>query len=217
MRIVKKPEERKAEILDVAERLFTTQGYGQTAVNDILRVLGIAKGTFYHYFASKEELLSAIVDRYIAAGTEAAAAVAATTGLTAEEKLRALIAPPQPAAERKERMIEEFHRADNPELHLRSLVETVRRLAPVIGGIVEQGVREGAFSTPYPRETVELLLTASQFLLDAGIFPWTGEELSRRARAFSRLMESALGAKPGAFAYVHERYERQPGEAGPIF
>jgi len=45
MRIIKDPEERKIEILDTAERLFTTKGYKQTTILDILNEIGIAKGT----------------------------------------------------------------------------------------------------------------------------------------------------------------------------
>lgn len=215
MRIVKKPEERRNEILDAAEILFDTKGYAQTTINDILDQLHIAKGTFYHYFKAKDELMEAIVDRYMDTGMAAVTAVAEAPDLTAVEKLRAIIDSPQPPAGRKERMVEEFHHAGNAEMHLRSLVETVRRLAPVLGGIVEQGVQEGVFSTPYPNEVIELLLTASQFLLDTGIFPWTGEELIRRARAFSHVMEASLGAQPGAFAYVYMRYEKiAAGSAG---
>ena len=45
MRISKKHEERKNEILDISEMLFATKGYVKTTVNDILQLIGIAKGT----------------------------------------------------------------------------------------------------------------------------------------------------------------------------
>lgn len=53
---------RRSEILDVAQRLFYLKGYDQTSVQDIITEIGIAKGTFYHYFNSKLELLDAIID-----------------------------------------------------------------------------------------------------------------------------------------------------------
>ncbi len=46
MRIIKEYEERRKEILETAERLFLTKGYTKTTVNDILKEIGIAKGTF---------------------------------------------------------------------------------------------------------------------------------------------------------------------------
>lgn len=65
MRIVKEYEERRKEILETAERLFLTKGYTKTTVNDILKEIGIAKGTFYHYFKSKEEVMDEIIMRII--------------------------------------------------------------------------------------------------------------------------------------------------------
>ena len=50
MRVVKEAEERKNEILDVAERLFCTKGFDQTSTNDILKEIGIARGNLYYDF-----------------------------------------------------------------------------------------------------------------------------------------------------------------------
>ena len=61
MKTVKEGEVRRQEILMVARELFVTKGYEQTSVNDILKIVDIAKGTFYYYFASKEEVLAAII------------------------------------------------------------------------------------------------------------------------------------------------------------
>ena len=54
----KEAEERKKEILDIAEELFTTKGYDNTSTTDILERVGIARGTLYYHFKSKEEILS---------------------------------------------------------------------------------------------------------------------------------------------------------------
>lgn len=50
MRIVKDGGERRKELLDTARRLFISKGYEKTSINDILKEVGIAKGTFYYYF-----------------------------------------------------------------------------------------------------------------------------------------------------------------------
>ena len=51
------------EILDTAEHLFETQGFDNTSTNDILNEIGIARGTLYYHFKSKEEILDAIISR----------------------------------------------------------------------------------------------------------------------------------------------------------
>ena len=63
MRIVKSAEERKNEILDVAEQLFAEKGFDHASTNDIIMKIGIARGTLYHHFRSKEEILDALVER----------------------------------------------------------------------------------------------------------------------------------------------------------
>ena len=49
-------QERRAQILDEALALFITKGYQRTTIEDILSAVGIAKGTLYHHFRSKEAL-----------------------------------------------------------------------------------------------------------------------------------------------------------------
>lgn len=53
----KPPETRRAEILDAAIRLFDEAGYDQTTVQHIASAAGVAAGTVYLYFPSKEHVL----------------------------------------------------------------------------------------------------------------------------------------------------------------
>ena len=64
MRKSKEAQERKNEILDVAEALFNEKGYDGTSTNDILKKIGVARGTLYYHFESKEAILDGIIDRY---------------------------------------------------------------------------------------------------------------------------------------------------------
>ncbi|MFW5747490.1 MAG: TetR/AcrR family transcriptional regulator [bacterium] len=51
-------DDRKLQILSTAQEFFFSRGYEQTSVQAIIDAVGIAKGTFYHYFDSKDELLT---------------------------------------------------------------------------------------------------------------------------------------------------------------
>ncbi|MGU3646173.1 TetR/AcrR family transcriptional regulator [Microbacterium sp. C23T] len=53
--------ERRALIVDGATALFAEEGYGDTSLRDIAERVGVSKSTLLHYFASKEELLSAVL------------------------------------------------------------------------------------------------------------------------------------------------------------
>lgn len=56
-----KIQQREAEILSVARRMFAQQGFRETNLNDVAKEVGIARGTIYLHFATKEDLLQAIV------------------------------------------------------------------------------------------------------------------------------------------------------------
>lgn len=53
--------ERKQQLLEAAERLFTERGYGATRISDICAAAGVAKGLFYWYFPTKESLFAELV------------------------------------------------------------------------------------------------------------------------------------------------------------
>ena len=53
----------RENILDEAERIFRFQGYSRTAIKEIADACGILKGSLYHYFASKEDILLGVLDR----------------------------------------------------------------------------------------------------------------------------------------------------------
>lgn len=61
----KKTEERRGEIVAATCQLFLSKGYDSTTMREVMRHLGIAKGTIYHYCASKEELLEAVIESLV--------------------------------------------------------------------------------------------------------------------------------------------------------
>lgn len=207
MRIIKEHGERRKEILDTAEALFTNKGYTKTTINDILEAVNIAKGTFYHYFKSKEEVIDAIVDRCIDHEIAVAKAIANDPDLTAHEKIFHIITGSGQDMAHKDRLVAEAHQVNNAEMHQKSMIASILQLSPIITDIVKQGIAEGTFATEYPKESVEFLLAGSEFLLDGTIFPWTPSELLEKTKAFSRIMETLLGVEKGRFNYVHARYE----------
>jgi AcrR family transcriptional regulator len=60
----KPPEERRDELMTAAQRLFLKHGVGPTTIEQITTGAAVAKGTFYLYFPSKEEVVAALRDRF---------------------------------------------------------------------------------------------------------------------------------------------------------
>ncbi|HDR7001719.1 MULTISPECIES: TetR/AcrR family transcriptional regulator [Bacillus cereus group] len=210
MRIVKEYEERRKEILETAERLFLTKGYTKTTVNDILKEIGIAKGTFYHYFKSKEEVMDEIIMRIIKEDVTKAKRIVSNPDIPVLDKLFKILMEQSPkSGDVKEKMIQQFHQPNNAEMHQKSLVQSIIHLSPVLTEVLEQGIEEGIFSTPYPQETIELLLSSAQVIFDDGLFQWKTEEMMRRAKAYIKMMEVSVGAKEGSFNYMIEVLMKQ--------
>ena len=203
-RTVKKPEERRQEIVTAARELFEQQQYDKTTMKDVMDALGIAKGTIYHYFKSKEELLEAVieqtVDEYIAGLQE----ILDGTEGNALDRMRVLITAGQVADEHEE-ILEQMHRPGNVGMHTRQLAVTISRLAPLYANVIQQGCEEGVFQTEYPLECAEFLLASIQFLTDEGIHAWGQENLVRRVMAFPSLMEAQLKAPSGSFGFLLEQ------------
>jgi len=71
--------EVRDRILAAARGLLATHRYADLSVTTILAEAGVAKGSFYFYFASKEDLLAALVEQAVAGGLDAAQAWTTTT------------------------------------------------------------------------------------------------------------------------------------------
>ena len=62
----KPAEERRDDLMDAAQRLFVARGVEATTIDDIVAAAGVAKGTYYHYFAAKTDIVLALRDRFSA-------------------------------------------------------------------------------------------------------------------------------------------------------
>lgn len=68
---MRKGERRKQELVDTAAELFIQHGYENTSLQDILDKVGCSKGSFYHHFEAKMDLLAEIARQHAASGYEA--------------------------------------------------------------------------------------------------------------------------------------------------
>jgi AcrR family transcriptional regulator len=201
MRTIKEPEIRKSEILDAAEKLFAARGYEAATVNDILTEVNIAKGTFYYHFKSKEDVLDGIVKRRIDAGLKKAQTIAADPRLGVKQKLLLVIMAQKTEKPAEENILPIIYEPANALLHQKILSEYVIRISPVLTDIIKEGINKKIFNTPYPRETIEILLSAGLVIFDTAYFHWTRKEQAQRVSAFICAMERLLGAKPRSLAF----------------
>jgi len=211
MRIVKEAEERRGEILDAADRLFGERGFDGTSTNDILEAVGIARGTLYYHFASKEEILDALVERYAERCFAAARRAASDRSIPAVERIiRVLLAANIDEGTGSE-IIDQLHKPQNALMHQKSKAAVLGGLTPILAEVVREGVGEGSFDTPHPYECMELVVAYINEVFDEESVSLGAEERDGRLRALAYNMERLLGMPEGGLSRIVASFG---GEAG---
>jgi AcrR family transcriptional regulator len=209
-RTTKEPSERRTEFLDAAEELFKERGYYATSVDDIVGRVGVAKGLFYYYFKTKEELVEQIVERLWAGAIEDYRKIRDREDLSAIEKLFMYSDLRTQVKVQQTYMVDIFVRERHSLLVQRMTERGVEVLVPILSDIISQGVEEGVFDTEYPREAAEFLVRGAQGLLD--IDTGDPEQVMRGLRVSLDLWERVLGARKGAFMGLIEVHRQRMKE-----
>jgi AcrR family transcriptional regulator len=158
MRIVKNPEERKKEIMDTAGQFFLTKGYEETSVNMIVEHLNIAKGTFYYYFKSKEEVLGAILEDYLEQFAQQIRRLTLNKEMKAYEKLQFVLKNILSSNQEPKHLTAHVEDSKSGKLHAMMDEKFYEKFKPIIVSILKQGIEEGMFNISYPEELTEILL-----------------------------------------------------------
>ena len=170
-RIVKEYAVRRDEILEAAQRLIYTKGYEKLTIRDILDELQISNGAFYHYFDAKSMLLEAIIERAQDDLDKQFRSVVDDPGLPALEKFRRFFDTLDRTRTAQQTLIGDVMRIwfadDNAIVREKTNAVFVERRAPLLNAIVRQGVREGVFTTPYPEQAGQVILSITRGMQDA--------------------------------------------------
>lgn len=203
MRVVKDAQERKNEILDVAEKLFVAKGFDQTSTNDILKEIGIARGTLYYHFKSKEDILDAMIERLTGEIVTKAAKIAMDESIPVLERLTRTLLSLNVDNELGDMIMEEVHRPQNALLHQKLEDRLLTEVNKLITKIAEDGIKEGIMQTEYPMEAVEMIMTYSYIAFDS-MKQYDKEEEMRKIMGFVYHAERVLGMERGALLEAME-------------
>jgi AcrR family transcriptional regulator len=198
-RSTKAASERRLDFINAAESLFNEKGFENTSIDDIVKRVGVAKGLFYYYFKSREELLAAIVDRILDDMERVVLEATNKEGLSAMQRLQDTLTSSDLILVRSSNLMKYFHEERNQALHLQLEVRSMRFLVPFMEAIIKQGVAEGIFHTPYPRETAIALLGMKGIIDNTNAGTDHHEDEERTVLVIAFLSERLLGAKEGLF------------------
>lgn len=218
MRISKEYDERLTEFLDTAQQLFFEKGYEKTSVNDIIEKIGVAKGTFYHYFKSKEDLLDQLVNHFIEQSVSTVGEMMERRDLNTLERMNLFfISIRNLKAENKElmKMLMRFlYKDENLLLRHKIFKRSIALLTPPLAEIIKQGTEEELFHPPDPRETAEIILMMAfsmnanvvELLLQAEQKPGNIDLIEQKIKFFEKSIERLLDAPEGSFKMMERKY-----------
>ena len=205
MRTVKTAEERKNEILDVAEELFAEKGYDNASTNDIIARIGIARGTLYHHFGSKEEILDAIVDRMTREGISQARSIVNDKSLPILKRLTGVLGSLQVKGSARNEVMEQMHKPQNALLHQKMQERLINGVVPLIAQLIKEGNESGIFDTKYPNEAAEMIMLYGNIAFDDNE-NLTPRQKKRKGNAFIYNIEKMLGAEAGSLEKALMRF-----------
>lgn len=197
MRTVKEAAERRNEILDVAEELFALNGYDATSTNDILSRIGIARGTLYYHFESKESILDALINRITGGLLAKARMIASESDFSVVDRMVQCVMALNVDSPIGAEVMEQVHKPQNALMHQKMQENLLSGIVPIIIDLVEEGIKEGIFKTDYPTQTVEMIMIYSSEAFDS-TKQQTKEQMRERVYAFIYNTERLLCAKPGS-------------------
>jgi AcrR family transcriptional regulator len=209
MKTIKAGEERRKEILLTARKLFVQKGYDQTSINDILKIVDIAKGTFYYYFASKEEVLQAIIMDIVDEGTARAEYILQDTSIPLLNRIVMAVMAQAPEFEGAHKLAEELHKVDNAKLEQQYRKTMLKKMTLALEGAVEEAREQGIIHTDFPKECIESILLMGHMMFDCDTFMWKAEEYPVKVKAFLCNAERMLGAKEGEFQGFMEMFQQK--------
>ena len=218
-RILKDYDERKSEFLAAAQQLFFEKGYETTSVNTIIDKVGVSKGTFYHYYKSKEDLLDDLVESHTNQHLEAWKRIIEDDGLNALQKLNVIFESSSNLKsankELVKMMFEALYRDENIIMRYKLNKRRIEAATVELTKIIEQGLEEGLFNTRFPRDSMELVLTLGANLGDelAGFILAADQDpqsligkMMEKFEAYETAMERILGAEEGSIKIVKREF-----------
>ena len=189
-----KKAERKEQLLQTAYELFLSKGYESVSVDEIIKKAGIAKGTYYYYFKSKEETLEEVIDMMIAKEAVKAAAVLSMP-IPVPQKIVGIISSFRPDQAEQD-IVETLNRKENLLMHDRVNAKIIETAVPLLTKAAEEGVEQGIINCDYLEERVRILLILSNTIFDEGI---TSEST---LLVYIDLVEKILGAEKGTMDFI---------------
>jgi TetR/AcrR family fatty acid metabolism transcriptional regulator len=189
------PGQRRADLLRAAVEKFSEKRYERTTIDDIVRAAGVAKGTFYLYFDSKEQVVAALRSRVVEESIVRAAAF--VKGLQDDEPWAIVDSTVESFVDsmlRNSDLIRLFSQVgvspDTEEI----FADCDRRVDEAVAAGIRVGIDRGVFDVRDPAMTAALLRHAIEGAGKEAILSEDEPDRGRLLEATQELVRRALSA-----------------------
>jgi AcrR family transcriptional regulator len=187
----KAPEERRDDLMNAAQRLFTEHGVASTTVDQITAHANVAKGTFYLYFSSKEDVVDALGDRFARQHlARIEAAIAAREGDDWKTRLRTWAAASAAFYLDSIRLHDVLFYGTRPATR-EGLVDNI--VIDHLAGLLQSGVAAGAWTMDDCRSTAVFIFSGLHGVVDDAFLKEKRINRNRLVQKVERLCLRAAG------------------------
>lgn len=192
-------------ILDAFQKLLENQNIQKISVSDIAQTAGIAKGSIYYYFSSKDAIVEALVERSYAASIETAKQLAKQTNIPPFTRMALIF---QACRNSSSEFLKQNKAATNSSiqeqtlLHHKYLRYIITELKPVLTEIIRQGIEGGEISFEHPDSLAEIVLLVLTVKIDNTLIPSTKEEIEQIILDLILLLEKGTDNPKGSLNFL---------------
>jgi AcrR family transcriptional regulator len=187
----RQPDLRRAALTGAAAELFISRGVDATTIDDIAARARLSKGSFYHYFRTKADILAAVRTRFaVEFRDHVAAAVERRGNASWAEKLGAWVEGMVTAYLELHPLHDVlFHDSDGPNRELVSEYLTVRHLIDLL----RAGISAGAWHVQDPRAAAVIMFCGLHGAIDEALI--TGTPREEIAKTITPLFRQMVGMR----------------------
>lgn len=195
--------DKRELILNAAQELMCKIPDKEISVNLIARTAGIAKGSIYYYFESKDEILDAVVEKcYKSAIHEFFRELNSEESALNKIKLLFQSMLKSEFSNNQQNLILTLHLHEDLLLHNKLKRIAVHEISPILTALLQQGCNEGSIQTDYPKESAEMIIAILAFFLDNTFFPSDNISMNHKLRTLAYSLEMFLNAAKGSFDFL---------------
>ncbi|MCR4620613.1 MAG: TetR/AcrR family transcriptional regulator [Clostridiales bacterium] len=214
---MRKGDIRKAAIIQTAEQLFYSKGYENTSIQDVLDVLKLSKGGFYHHFESKLSLLDAISLRRVEVNAENCLKAISKVEMHAIDKLNCVFSfcsfLNDESTEYISIMLRVAYIEGNVMLRDHIKLSGVSLLSEIVNDAIQEGIEKKLFYTKYSDELGRIILNhaycltddAAQLLVSSQDVVETATKLREKIDAYNYVLETMLNAPHGSLCMLGDK------------